>query len=1549
MADNFDKSAILGSFLDEVHAYIPEIEAHLDQLQQVPDDETAIEEAYRRTHTIYGSAAMMEFSGLASIAQRMELELDDALERRTALDQPTIALLRRSCGRLLQVAQLIRSGGSDAQIVLEDRQDHEAYRGAGQSPIALTHDARMREPALAPETSAPGMAPPLPDWLAAFGPAGAALTPQIPDSDTLSSGAIGQGDSGGFPPAAPAAPADPWATSLSGMPTGYAPAAPAAPSPQDSGFGRSAHGGASDGLDAAGPSAPAPSWGQSQATAQYSAPGVFAQSLTPTNAPGSARDWAASRDTQPPQPPASTPVGALAALDELRSDEEDVRRQVVTLHDTVAMLRDAAQAMDNERIELQSFLDGSNDALERLEEWVGQQMGLDLRRSPETVRGYLPLSVIWVTTTRLKKLIALLNSSGRSLTLSKEQIDETLDQFRATLDTLSRMSNVFGSAGAGQAPSRSWAPSAPSASLPAVEPLAPGQRAELERSVREDLRRSLEDDVRRELAADIRREEEQRIRQELEVQFRRQMMFSALGPGMGESAVTVTSGGIEVRPHSRAVRQERVTDEQSPETMAVFREEALELLRTITIGIADLERSPGDMNTLQTVRRAMHTLKGAAGMMRFVVMQSLAHASEDLLVELAEHERALTPEELSLVFDTAETLDQLITGAISSQQQQREVAQAIIDRYGALTGAPVINLLAVDLAEETAESVAIDLGADTEDVRAPSTEDLSVRLKLSKVDELVNLFGDLVVNRSIFEERIARVYQLVADSTLASERLREVGSQLESQFETFMLPSGQSGMQPQGTTPAQGFRFPWNRTTANGAANGATNGAVPDHLRDFHELEMDRYTEFHRLSRILSEAVADVHSLDHEMETIIRDIQLSFAREARLSAEVQDRLLKARLVPVSSLVPRLYRAVRASALKEGKEVEFFVEGGETEVDRKVIEEVEGPLLHLVRNAVNHGIERPDIRQAEGKQRTGKITLSATYEGNQVVIDVRDDGVGIDPRRIRETAIAKGWVDAYSTLSDRDALNLIFQPGVSTAETLTEESGRGVGLDVVRDAASRLRGSVSVDSSLGAGSVFTLKFPISLQIARALLVKAGARTYAIPMAVADQIGRLDYYERVTEPAPAVIIRGERYTLARLSTYLNEPAASLEERTSLLVLHVGGRRVALAIDGILNQLEIVAKPLGAHLRDVRGVAGATTLGNGQVVIILDLLELLAHPIPESIALPIPGQRSEAPTLATRPAAPAAAPMSRPQAAAPYAPPAPPYAPPAPPYAPPAPPYAPPAPPYAPPAPPYAPPAPPYAPPGMPPMQAGPAAPAAPFNGAGALGSSGQWRYPPDAQVAPANGLDAFPTAALPNPPQRPPWEAVQPGAAPLPPLQQDAAPLPPLQPPERQTLSGQPTAASLGGQRDFVVAQRSVNSSGRIFDAPPDAKRSYLLVVDDSPSVRRVVGGMLKAHGWETQTARDGVEALDQIARARPAAVLLDIEMPRMDGYELMATLRSEEQYRNLPLIVLTSRAGPKHQQRATQLGANAYIVKPYQDDFLLTTIADLVRRAARGTL
>ncbi len=1512
MANNFDKFAILESFLDEVKSYLPEIQADLDHLQQQPADFDALEETYRLTHTIAGSAAMMEFSGLARVAQGMEDTLGEALDRRGPLDPTAVGLLRRSFSRLSRMIDHVKSGADDAPLLAEDEADRAAWRG-GQPPTGAgaVPPGHVGPASSTPVTSAtdgqPGAGIQVPDWLAAFGSSSASNRPAEPPGSAQSSEmpfAFGQfGDSGAWGASAPSASGTrndafplqsnaPWSSAKpqsgyvsgsnvasngsgthasgngSGDLSGNSEAAGSAghPEPSFDEMLHAFHATSANASDVPEASSPVPSvsptgpwmppaspdarWQASQLDSQ---PTPWQAPVEPESAP-----WRPSMEGQDPSAmatsalPTARPVGSAfstsstwapsqavqampqspAGLDELRSDEEAIRRQVATLRDVAASIHEAAQAMEDERGELRVFLDGSRDALDRLEEWAGQQMGLDLRQSPDSVRRYLPLSVIWVTTTRLKKLAAILSHSGRSVAATQEQIEETLDELRSAISHIGQLYGSVSSAGGspeggfsatvahfswaqpappttGVAPQVESAPHLLDRSRTAERELSPGARAELTREVREQLRRELEDEVRSEIATEVRRDEEERLRQELQIQVRRQIL-SELTPGLGGTAAP-TGGLAQVLPQmsfasDRSPRPTQVTSEQSPEALEVFRDEAQEHLQTITAGMAQLERFPGDVAVVQSIRRAMHTLKGAAGMMGFSVIQQIAHASEDLLDGMVENGAALTPDVLSLLLDTSEALDQLVLEGPADTAEQQHVLQTLMARYGRPAGAgegaqastpganalgrpdsgPIVLLDGTEAVEEAPEQAA-----------APnSSTDLSVRLQLSKLDDLVNLFGELLINRSVLEERMDRLNRLVGDSVVVSERLRDIGTQLESRFEAATLPSGRTNASLGGS----------NGSGPTRPVVGGVRGNGSSFTNEFDELELDRYTEFHRISRGLAEGVTDVVTLGHEMEAIVRECQASFARESRLSSDFQDRLLKARLVPLQSLVPRLYRAARASALREGKQIEFFSEGTNTEVDRKVFEEVAGPLLHLVRNAVNHGIERPEVRESAGKSPAGKILVTAAYEGNQVVISVRDDGGGIDPERIRQTAIARGWIEPTAQLSDKELINLIFRPGVTTAESVTEESGRGVGLDVVRDSVSRLRGTLEVDSTIGLGTVFTMKFPISLQIARAVLVKIGQQTLAIPMAVVDQIGRLDYYQRVPGPVPAIEQRGERYPLAHLASYLKLTPGPVDERASVLLVNAGKERMALLVDTISAQQEIVSKPLGPHLRDVPGVAGAAVLGNGQVVLILELHELLAQHPHDAVLLPEPGARA---------------------------------------------------------------------------------------------------------------AVTQMPTAPMPA--------ASTPGRTP-------AVAAPPVAP------TGAP-----GGRREFVVAPRQAPafSSNRVV-VPPMGQSSYVLVVDDSPSVRRVVSNMLKAHGWEVQTARDGVEALEVIARQMPAAVLLDIEMPRMDGYELMATVRSQEQYRHLPLVVLTSRAATKHQQRAMQLGADAYVVKPYQDEELLSTIATLVQ-------
>jgi chemotaxis protein histidine kinase CheA/ActR/RegA family two-component response regulator len=830
------------------------------------------------------------------------------------------------------------------------------------------------------------------------------------------------------------------------------------------------------------------------------------------------------------------------------------------------------------------------------------------------------------------------------------------------------------------------------------------------------------------------------------------------------------------------------------EAAEIFRLEAEEHLQSISVYVASLEKNPTNRELIQGIRRATHTLKGAAGMMGFKTIADLCHVSEDLLDLIMEGSMSISSLVVSLILDTAEALELLITGNDTAIADTK--VRELHKRYVALLGerSSSNQMIEEDLDDDdhtsdvTQSSVVGNVHAA--DGPTPRTRgDLSVRVRLLKLDELVNLFGEMLVNRSVLEERIQRLVRLVSDVAVSSNRLADVGQKLDSRFEAATLPSGRSvqvmpgegdqsasrsgtGLLGSGSSPALGLPAPKG---ADGASNH-TAVHVPSHFSDFDELELDRYTEFHQLARGLSEGISDMATLSTEMDTIIRECEGVFARENRLNTTFQDRLMKVRLVPLSTMAPRLYRAARAVGLKQGKEIDFVLEGETTEVDRTVFEEVAGPLLHLVRNAVNHAIERPEVRIQHGKLPAGQIKLSASYEGNQIMITVRDDGSGIDREQVRNTAIARGLIRPDQQIGENDVVSLIFQPGFSTAEVLSEESGRGVGLDVVRDSVSRLRGTLVVETAPGLGTAFTMTFPTSLAIQSAMMVRVGGQQFAIPTVHVESIGRLDNFKRTSSGGqPAVVVRNDLYPLHMLAQYLSLPTnLTIDDKAQMLLVHVGGRRVALAVDEIRGKFDIVMKNLGPHLREVHGIAGGTVLGNGHVVLVLELNSLLASNI--NLVLP----RRE----------------------------------------------------------------------GLP--------------------ATGQVKQHIDVTNKP-QGIPALPMAPA----------------------------------------------------------------------VPTPERGKHILVVDDSPSVRRVVSNMLKQHGWTVQMARDGVEALEMISLETPAAVLLDIEMPRMDGYELISTVRAQEQYRTLPLVVLTSRAAAKHQQRAMSLGASAYVVKPYQDEELISTINSLV--------
>ncbi len=1465
MSNTFDKLSVLDSFLEEVNSYLPEIETNLDRLAQSSDDMEALEETYRRTHTIGGSASMMDFPGLAHVAHGMEDILGDVLDNVATMDAPTLGLLQRSLQRLHRLISGIHTGIDEDAMIAEDDADYTQYRSQmealanGQQPASVSEAPREMLTTF-PKVATPSISS-LDDMLESFRtpvPLGDELDWPEETVSAIESDEQTELDSPARPETQfqPTQPMPSVQPSFPLFPPSPLPPVPASSSSQThvDVWQELSPRAAQVPLDEApGDVVEVESVEQPAEFVEVVAPAEaavpFEESPLPRAVPAFDASWMESAEPQP------APVsGSLTQIyQRMQGDAHDVEEQAATLKRTLNQMRLAASIIETQRMEFKGFLDGSKDALDRMEEWAGKAMGLNLRNSPEQVRRYLPLSVMWVANSKLKKVLDLLTQMAGSVELTDEQMHESMAQLQASIaicgEVLEQVQSGMASPLFEQEEGwSSWEMresrdaevlrervtferQGDLASIRAeiearlreelrqeldYRPVTLAARAELERQIRSEVReefeakRRLQESVTGFNAPESLVEIEARLRSDIEIEVRRQFLSqltgeydspvaSAQSAAMASRSPSMTTpvapvaAPVALPPVSIPGRANAMAADYGEEAAEIFRQEAEEHLQTISMYVAQLENAPTDREPMQGIRRATHTLKGAAGMMGFRSIADLCHISEDLLDSIMDDAIAISSNVISIILDTAEALDSLVNGKVRGSEAEA-IVQTLRARHAELLGEQSIMAHTVEaeleeeiaateaeIMEEVAVKNVIGSGQEVAGLQQMARGDLSVRVPLTKLDELVNLFGELLVNRSVLEERLQRLVRLVSDVGVSSNRLRDVGQKLESRFEAATLPSGRSVQ----VMPGQGNQ--------NGFANGrnGSSRAEPAHLAEFDELELDRYTEFHQLARGLSEGISDMTTLSNEMEGIIRDCESVFGRENRLNTTFQDRLMKARLVPLSTMIPRLYRTARAVALKQHKEFEFVLEGQETEVDRTVIEEIAGPLMHLMRNAVNHAIETPEVRVLQGKQAAGQIKLSAAYEGNQVVITVRDDGTGIDAERVRNSAIARGYIQSDQVLSDGDIIEFIFRPGFSTAEVLSEESGRGVGLDVVRDSVSRLRGTLEVESTPGQGTAFTMKFPTSLAIQNAMMVNIGDQQYAIPTVMVESIGRMDNFKQTMSAGrPALIVQNESYPLILLSQLLGQPVSPPDEKAPIVLARTDRHRVALIVDNIKGRIDVVMKNLGPHLRHVHGIAGGTVLGNGRVVLILELAELLT----------------------------------------------------------------------------------------------------------------------------PRAGTTGIAASVPVMPSQRETTSAISPIAM-----------------PGEKTFS---QGASAVSARSTTTIAPPVQSS-----APSSGK--HVLVVDDSPSVRRVVGNMLKQNGWDVQLARDGVEALDMITLETPAAVLLDIEMPRMDGYELIATVRAQEQYRTLPLVVLTSRAATKHQQRAMQLGANAYVVKPYQDEELLSILKSLV--------
>ena len=753
-------------------------------------------------------------------------------------------------------------------------------------------------------------------------------------------------------------------------------------------------------------------------------------------------------------------------------------------------------------------------------------------------------------------------------------------------------------------------------------------------------------------------------------------------------------------PHEAAAIQPVFSDDLDADLLPVFLEEATDLLPEIGNGLRKWQQNPADTGPAQMLLRTLHTVKGSARMAGAMRLGQHTHDIETQIENMV-HAGTSTPaafDELMANYDHALLLFE--------QLQQPAGADA-----PAAAATPGVRALQIPALQEDAQGV---------QSRTPL-----VRVRADILDRLVNQAGEVSITRSKLENQVGTLKSSLFDfsENLARLRrqLREVEMQAESQIASRMSISSE---------------------------------------REFDPLEFDRFTRLQELTRMMAESVNDVASFHESLTRTVDSATGDLTVQSRLTRDLQRDLMRVRMVPFASLSERLFRVARQTAKEIDKRVNLDIRGGAVEIDRSVLEQMAAPFEHLLRNAIVHGIESRERRVASGKSETGELLVQVSQQGNEVVLQFSDDGAGLDLERIRAKARASGLRAAGAQISDAEAADLIFEPGFSTAEALTELAGRGVGMDVVRSEAQALGGRVAIMSEPGKGARFTIHLPLTLAVTQVVLTTSGSKTYALPSILVEQV--LQMKEAAVHQAHGagfVEFKGQRVALHYLPNLLGDlEARPLTQRSCpVLILTNGADRLAVQVDDVQGNREVVIKNIGPQLSRMIGIAGATVLGSGEIVLILNPVALSHH-------------LDHHPELRPRAAATAAAA-------------------------------------------------------GTPELQA-----------------------------------------------------------------------------------------------RDYVI-----------------------MVVDDSLTVRRVTQRLLEREGYQVVLAKDGVDALEHLQETIPDLMLVDIEMPRMDGFDLTRNIRGNDSTRGVPIIMITSRTADKHRNYALGLGVNAYFGKPFQEDMLLAAISGLLNR------
>jgi two-component system chemotaxis sensor kinase CheA len=664
----------------------------------------------------------------------------------------------------------------------------------------------------------------------------------------------------------------------------------------------------------------------------------------------------------------------------------------------------------------------------------------------------------------------------------------------------------------------------------------------------------------------------------------------------------------------------------------LFIEEAKEHIETLTKSMLILEKEPENQEVVNMLFRSAHTLKGSSGMMGFRDFQELTHAMEDVFDDMRKGCKpscslvSLLLECVDALTQRLENIQNHVEGEIDFEAYKGKLHAMKTELSGAQTKEPQKEKKPVDTTQvgnNTEPAAKQDTAKPAEYLAekcfavtlrfSPDCGFKSIRagMVIDKITEVAKIVKSVPDKADFDEQKLSQGFKLIVNSRLDEKDIADCAKQvLEVEQVDVALCSDPSSASPTLSSPSA--MQPESNYLVTVENKAVTKVAVETQTAQTVRVKFD---QLDKLMNLVGELVINkIALLQVTAENHSDSLRRITENIDRLTADLQDLVMQVRMVPVSQVFDRFPRLVRDLSLKEKKKIDLVMEGKEIEVDRTVLDEIGEPLIHLLRNSVDHGIELPEERQASGKKENGNIVLSAQRNGNQVIIEIYDDGAGIDPEKIKVSALKKGLATQteLDKMTKEQLINLIFLPGFSTAREITETSGRGVGMDVVKTKISALGGTVHVDSHLGKGTRTTIKLPITLAIIQAILVRDTKETFAIPTSQISEIVRVKKSDvQRLGKTNAIVVRDHVIPMVHLHELLRLPGQD-EDELELLIIYLGDEntRLGLAVDSVLRQQDILVKSLNDALSGIKGISGATILGDGQVVLVLDVAQFVRH---------------------------------------------------------------------------------------------------------------------------------------------------------------------------------------------------------------------------------------------------------------------------------------------------------------------------------------------------